>query len=169
MHLVIDRAYAERYYPGTAMTLASAIWLGMPIWMAAALAWSAFAVAMFYRVTAELIDGFARGPAGRFDAFVVGDISLGCNHDDEQHPNPGAGAGADLGLAAMEERKMVGLGAGDGGDGGVGGINSATGFAVLRAAGGGYGDCPDALRARGLRSAAGDGRGLLPFVVVAAR
>jgi hypothetical protein len=56
MHLVIDRVYAERYYPGTAMTLAPAVWLGLPIWMAA-LAWSAFAVAMFYRVTAELIDG----------------------------------------------------------------------------------------------------------------
>ncbi len=56
MHLVIDRVYAERYYPGTAMTLAPAVWLGLPTWTAA-LAWSAFAVAMLYRVTAELVDG----------------------------------------------------------------------------------------------------------------
>jgi Dolichyl-phosphate-mannose-protein mannosyltransferase len=56
MHLVIDRVYAERYYPGTAMALVPAVWLGLPIWTAA-LVWSAFAVAMLYRVTAELIDG----------------------------------------------------------------------------------------------------------------
>jgi hypothetical protein len=56
MHLVVDRVYAERYYPGTALALAPAVWLGIPIWTAA-LAWSAFAVAMLYRVTAELIDG----------------------------------------------------------------------------------------------------------------
>jgi dolichyl-phosphate-mannose-protein mannosyltransferase len=56
MHLVVDRVYAERYYPGTALALAPAVWVGAPIW-AAALAWSALAVAMLYRVTAELIDG----------------------------------------------------------------------------------------------------------------
>src|SRR5271170_1221594 len=55
-HLIIDRVYAARYYPGTAMAILPAVWLGLPLWTAM-LAWSAVGVGLLYRVVTELLDG----------------------------------------------------------------------------------------------------------------
>jgi hypothetical protein len=55
-HLIVDRVYASRYYPGTAMVLLPAVWLGLPLWTAM-LACSGVAAGLLYRVTAELVDG----------------------------------------------------------------------------------------------------------------
>jgi hypothetical protein len=50
--------YASMYFPGTALLYAPSIWLHVPNWLVAVLV-SASAVAMTYRVLAELVDGLA--------------------------------------------------------------------------------------------------------------
>jgi hypothetical protein len=50
--------YASMYFPGTALLYAPSIWLHMPNWLVGLLV-SGAAVAMTYRVLAELVDGLA--------------------------------------------------------------------------------------------------------------
>jgi hypothetical protein len=50
--------YASMYFPGTALLYAPSIWLHIPNWLVGALV-SGGAVAMTYRVLAELVDGLA--------------------------------------------------------------------------------------------------------------
>jgi 4-amino-4-deoxy-L-arabinose transferase-like glycosyltransferase len=56
---VINRpVYAGMYFPGTALLYATTVWFHVPTWVLAA-AVNAAAAAMVYRITAELLDGFA--------------------------------------------------------------------------------------------------------------
>jgi hypothetical protein len=57
-HILTDRAYASKYPPGTAASMALALKLGLPAWTAP-LACSALAIGMLYLVLTELIDGAA--------------------------------------------------------------------------------------------------------------
>jgi hypothetical protein len=54
--MITDRVYASMYFPGTAMLYVPTVWLALPTWLMPVLA-AAGCVALFYRVTAELIDG----------------------------------------------------------------------------------------------------------------
>jgi hypothetical protein len=57
-YMISDPVYASKYFPGTAVVLAAAIKLGMPVWTVA-LGLSAAAVGLFYLVLARLLDPWA--------------------------------------------------------------------------------------------------------------
>jgi hypothetical protein len=52
-HFIVDRVYASIYFPGAAMTMVPAIWLGLPYWTSP-LACGAAAAAMFFLIMREL-------------------------------------------------------------------------------------------------------------------
>ena len=56
--LLTEPVYTSIYFPGTALLYVPALWLGLPMWLAAAMIAGGCA-AMFYRVLAELVDGVA--------------------------------------------------------------------------------------------------------------
>jgi 4-amino-4-deoxy-L-arabinose transferase-like glycosyltransferase len=55
-NLIVDRVYAPMYFPGTALALAPAVWLGIPYWTMPLLI-SAGCAIMIYLVTSELFGG----------------------------------------------------------------------------------------------------------------
>jgi hypothetical protein len=55
-HLLVKPVYCSIYFPGTALLNAPGVWLGLPTWIFPTLL-AALAVALAYRVSAELIDG----------------------------------------------------------------------------------------------------------------
>jgi hypothetical protein len=56
IHLLVRPVYASKYFPGTALLYAPAVWLGLPVWVMP-LACSGMAVGLVYRIIAELLDG----------------------------------------------------------------------------------------------------------------
>jgi len=56
--VIVRPVYASSYFPGTAMAYVPGVWLGVAPWVTAWVVTS-LAVAMLYRVMAELIDGVA--------------------------------------------------------------------------------------------------------------
>lgn len=57
-HIFVTPVYASKYPPGTALALVPALWLGLPAATSCLVA-ASLAVAMLYRVTAEMVDGVA--------------------------------------------------------------------------------------------------------------
>jgi hypothetical protein len=57
-YVIVRPFYASMYFPGTALALVPAVWLGLPWWVTP-LVLSAASAGALYRVTAELIDGVA--------------------------------------------------------------------------------------------------------------
>ena len=57
-YVLVRPVYASMYFPGTALTLVPAVWLGLP-WWATPLVLSAASVGVLYRVVAEMLDGVA--------------------------------------------------------------------------------------------------------------
>ena len=57
-YILVRPVYASMYFPGTALMLVPAVWLGLPWWITP-LILSAVSAGMLYRVVTELIDGAA--------------------------------------------------------------------------------------------------------------
>jgi hypothetical protein len=57
-YVLVRPVYASMYFPGTALMLVPAVWLGLPWWVTPLLAF-ALSAGVLYRVVTELIDGVA--------------------------------------------------------------------------------------------------------------
>lgn len=57
-HMLVRPVYTSIYFPGTAILLAPAIWLDLPVWVLPCVI-SGIVVGLTYRVTAEAVDGLA--------------------------------------------------------------------------------------------------------------
>ena len=57
-YVLVRPVYGSMYFPGTALALVPAVWLGLPWWVTP-LVMSAISVGVLYRVVTEMIDGVA--------------------------------------------------------------------------------------------------------------